>query len=262
MISIRKHIDNFRTRNSDTALSEFRLALIAVGESGQRAVPSLNTELGARLSAIACELESSPSKDVPRRVRERAETELSRWAESALQHHLENERRIIGVVARLAETVGAKDQKFNREIGALASEMISLGEIKDPARIRAAIGEHAESLRSCVDRMAEEGRAAIRRMTTEIEDYRKRLEHAEQIASLDPLTQLANRRTFERYLDNRIAAGSPFSLILIDLNDFKAVNDTHGHLAGDDLLRQIAGELRQHTRLQIVSAAGVGMNSA
>src|SRR4051794_40840738 len=97
MISLRQHIDNFRASvPGDTTLAEFRLALVAIGESSQRAVPSLTTDLGAKLAEIA---QSCATPANAKYARERAQTELFRWADSALQHHLENERKIIGVVA-------------------------------------------------------------------------------------------------------------------------------------------------------------------
>jgi Amt family ammonium transporter len=63
-------------------------------------------------------------------------------------------------------------------------------------------------------------------------------------ASHDELTQLVNRREFERQLDNVIAASrneqSEHCLCFMDLDKFKVVNDTCGHVAGDELLRQLA----------------------
>lgn len=64
---------------------------------------------------------------------------------------------------------------------------------------------------------------------------------------LDPLTALGNRR----HLDDRLAArldahqagGPPFGLLLLDLDRFKSVNDTLGHLVGDDCLREVAASL-------------------
>jgi len=61
-----------------------------------------------------------------------------------------------------------------------------------------------------------------------------------QISRTDPLTGSLNRRGFEERLDaelgESIRAGRPLTLVLIDLDDFKGVNDTHGHAAGDELL--------------------------
>jgi diguanylate cyclase (GGDEF)-like protein/PAS domain S-box-containing protein len=66
----------------------------------------------------------------------------------------------------------------------------------------------------------------------------------QRLASLDSLTQIANRRRFEEYLDQewrRMAReGAPLSLILCDIDFFKTYNDTYGHLAGDECLRQVA----------------------
>jgi diguanylate cyclase (GGDEF)-like protein/excisionase family DNA binding protein len=58
-------------------------------------------------------------------------------------------------------------------------------------------------------------------------------------ARTDDLTGLLNHGTFEEWLRVSVAAGDPFSLVMIDLDDFKAVNDALGHQAGDRLLREI-----------------------
>jgi diguanylate cyclase (GGDEF)-like protein len=67
-------------------------------------------------------------------------------------------------------------------------------------------------------------------------------------ARTDPLTRLSNRRVFEEELDWRLAErgrnGTGFALVLIDLDHFKQLNDTHGHLAGDQALRAVAEVIR------------------
>lgn len=66
----------------------------------------------------------------------------------------------------------------------------------------------------------------------------------EQLARTDALTGLPNRRSWDRTLDlllqSRTAGGHPLSVALVDLDHFKAFNDTYGHAAGDDFLRQFA----------------------
>jgi diguanylate cyclase (GGDEF)-like protein len=59
----------------------------------------------------------------------------------------------------------------------------------------------------------------------------------------DALTGLPNRQLFAERLDAAIAAGEPFTLIYIDLDDFKDVNDQYGHAAGDRLLRSVGHRL-------------------
>lgn len=77
-------------------------------------------------------------------------------------------------------------------------------------------------------------------------------------ASHDPLTGLLNRRFYERALSDAAARlrryGLPFALVLIDLDNFKIVNDRFGHAAGDEALRSIGQELRAVLRAGDVAA--------
>ena len=74
----------------------------------------------------------------------------------------------------------------------------------------------------------------------------------ERQALIDGLTGIANRRQCEEALTTEIAQaerlGSTLTLVLADLDDFKAVNDAHGHAVGDDVLRAFAGVLRATVR--------------
>jgi diguanylate cyclase (GGDEF)-like protein len=70
--------------------------------------------------------------------------------------------------------------------------------------------------------------------------------HREELAELsrtDPLTGCLNRRGFAERLGAELARG-PVALIQLDLNDFKSVNDRHGHAAGDELLRWVGSTLK------------------
>jgi diguanylate cyclase (GGDEF)-like protein len=75
------------------------------------------------------------------------------------------------------------------------------------------------------------------------------LERMQQMAVTDGLTQLANRRSFDRALDRELQRATRtdgrLSVVLLDVDHFKSLNDTHGHLVGDMVLRQIATALRE-----------------
>lgn len=100
---------------------------------------------------------------------------------------------------------------------------------------------------------------AIKTLLTEVDDLRgevsrlkARLAEVETLADRDVLTPLLNRRAFVREL-HRIAAfsaryGSPASLVYLDLDDFKSVNDRFGHAAGDRALKAVARLLMDNTR--------------
>lgn len=73
-------------------------------------------------------------------------------------------------------------------------------------------------------------------------------EKATTTAQTDPLTGLYNRRAFDEYYESYVKTGKQFGLLIIDIDDFKRVNDTYGHQAGDAILIQMGMEIRSNTR--------------
>ena len=73
-----------------------------------------------------------------------------------------------------------------------------------------------------------------------------------RVMTYDGLTQVCNRRTFDATLEREISRsrryGRALSLILFDIDHFKRINDVHGHVAGDAVLRQVAGVVAAHVR--------------
>jgi diguanylate cyclase (GGDEF)-like protein len=73
-----------------------------------------------------------------------------------------------------------------------------------------------------------------------------------ELAQVDALTFLPNRRMIVRELQDEVLRAerynTPFSISVADVDFFKQVNDTHGHIAGDEVLRQVAYQLRDHIR--------------
>ena len=85
----------------------------------------------------------------------------------------------------------------------------------------------------------------------DVSAQRKLAQQLSHQATHDTLTELVNRREFERRLTHLLASASPYAphaLLYLDLDQFKVVNDTCGHGAGDDLLRQISALLRTKLR--------------
>jgi diguanylate cyclase (GGDEF)-like protein/PAS domain S-box-containing protein len=108
-------------------------------------------------------------------------------------------------------------------------------------------------VRDANDRIAEV--SVIARDITDRKRYEERLKH---LADHDPLTDLLNRRRFEEELSRELAHaerhGSRGAVLSLDIDNFKAINDSGGHAAGDALVRKVASTLAQRLRSSDVLA--------
>jgi diguanylate cyclase (GGDEF)-like protein len=93
---------------------------------------------------------------------------------------------------------------------------------------------------------------SFRRLQRELAEQQIQAEVFRRLAMFDPLTGLYNRRFAEQRLKAEIARserkGHPLIVVLIDLNDFKQINDTYGHQSGDTVLKEFAKRLNRATR--------------
>lgn len=99
----------------------------------------------------------------------------------------------------------------------------------------------------------------VKQRTAELEKTNKQLE---KLSHIDPLTGLNNRRSFyENYklqMSNENIIHMPFSVLMIDIDYFKNINDTYGHLAGDDCLRIVGAILKNSVKREFDSVTRYG----
>ena len=83
--------------------------------------------------------------------------------------------------------------------------------------------------------------------------FRFKVKELEDLTALDVLTGLPNRRSLESSLQERLtnleSYGLPFGVVMIDVDSLKPVNDEHGHLVGDELLRMVSRALAGNVRM-------------
>jgi diguanylate cyclase (GGDEF)-like protein len=105
---------------------------------------------------------------------------------------------------------------------------------------------------SATDDALAAARAEVEALRAELAAVNQRLAEVELLADRDALTPVLNRRAFVRELSRTLAFceryGAPASLVFFDMDDFKAVNDVHGHAAGDAALQVVAASLAEHVR--------------
>ncbi len=115
-------------------------------------------------------------------------------------------------------------------------------------RLREGAGQRDNEVRGLVDQLILAAAEAERQIC----EQRARISYLEGLSNSDELTGLLNRRGFQLALGAALARaqrhGETGLLVLCDLDRFKAINDRHGHLAGDCVLRSVAALLRKEIR--------------
>jgi diguanylate cyclase (GGDEF)-like protein len=259
MISLKRYLDSdadaavsasSRVNNerdvASRALAAYASALHAMGGCSIDACPGLGGELKQHLgelsqrltTKISCESLSATDHDVQGRLQD--------WGRQTAQHYQKKSdevKDLLIVMAKTAESVGTRDQRCAGQIRDVTERLTAIASLDDLTQIRASIERSASDLKTSIERMTEDGKAAIDQLRQQVATYRVKLEKAEEIASRDALTGLRNRLCVERLIERNIASGVAFCVAIVDIDGFKKVNDEHGHLVGDELLKQFAKEL-------------------
>lgn len=106
------------------------------------------------------------------------------------------------------------------------------------------------ALEKAIEHLRAENQELLGEMESSMAAYRRQLDEAKALAVEDPVTGLPNRRRLDSEVQAFLGSGVRFSLILLSVHQFKAVNVKHGHKAGDELLRQFGQRLRAQCRVE------------
>jgi diguanylate cyclase (GGDEF)-like protein len=164
---------------------------------------------------------------------------------------------VVGACAQRGETIDVEDTRsypgFVDTLGGTRSELcvpvIHDGEVlavlNAESREPRAFHGQRELLETVADQVA--GMIRVAQLLDNLQKTNAQLRDAyarvEQLSRTDELTGVANRRSFDNWLDEALAAGGPVGLLMIDVDHFKAYNDGYGHVAGDACLQQVSALL-------------------
>ncbi len=240
--------------NLDQALPTLAAVLRALGDNAfETDVPARTAR--ERFGGWADHVEAgAPPPDRPGGARGRQQRD---WA--ALKSFVADRRRaekdyVVTSARELRETLWTFIQRLTT---GFAEDRRSDGHVEGQLRkLRAAVDGPSldvlrrevlgavEEIRRLAEDRAIRSRRDLEASVAELTTLRQELDKARREAMIDPLTQLYNRGAFDEHVGSLAAlrplSGTPSTLMMIDIDRFKAINDRHGHPAGDEVLKALA----------------------
>lgn len=162
-------------------------------------------------------------------------------------------------VSGLQDSVRAAVSSVLSELGHLGSDMSHYSDVLaecgtqlsddiSPAQLQKLVVSLAEETKVAHSR-SQEVETSLTVMASELTDLRAQVNQLSRDSMTDALTQISNRRAFDEALASMSQEserdGTSLCLLLADIDHFKKFNDTHGHLVGDIVLREVAQEMKQ-----------------
>jgi diguanylate cyclase len=177
------------------------------------------------------------------------DTHILAAREQQVQQTCEAFRLLIKDVSQSTQTADARASEYVNSLAQIGRELE--GSIDHPllrTTVQSLIDNTAQ-MRGSVSDLHQQ----LSDSTQRVNELRQALAEAQHQALVDPLTGLANRRGFDNALQATLATDEPESigstcLLMIDIDHFKRINDTHGHLVGDKVIRSVAKALKDSVK--------------
>ena len=158
----------------------------------------------------------------------------------AFERIRERLRFLLEETSHAADTAGAQASHFGQALEGHTARLQQLIDIEAIRNVVAELVTDTQHMCMVTSELSEQ----LKHSASEVQVLTQKLEQAQTEALLDPLTGLNNRRGLERSINESGGTLGGFALLLADIDNFKSINDTHGHLLGDKVLRAVAQVVR------------------
>jgi diguanylate cyclase len=198
------------------------------------------------------------SPERPKRI----ELDFERQKEKILnfidrQHHYiadrENELRdIIDLLSKAMASLDVENREFYCRVYDQSEKMEQITLLGDIKKIKSALQHEVTQMREIVDQKKDQDRRQVQLLAGQVDSLRQELEKTKAKSMTDGLTGAYNRQAFDDTLKDLLVRSrvmnNDLSLLMLDLDDFKKINDTYGHLIGDRVLVAFCQKCRKSIR--------------
>lgn len=248
MISLFKQIED--SENLLAGFRALRKAYLELMRVLHRAALPANPELSAQckeeLDALASQLENAQAAEPIDAARKATLAQFEAIYHSNRAALEERDVALKDVVTSIAEAISGfkgHGERHESNLSLLADEFDALARLDDIPEIRRRLRDQVGKLRETAQEMRHENDKNVQQFASQISTYQQRLETARKETGIDRLTALGSRREAEQRLRALSKQRGPATILLFDIEGFRAINDKYGTLFGDKLLRAFAHSL-------------------
>ena len=220
--------------------------LLAAGGERERA------ELAVKLDQCRALLVADDEAGVARAQSAQCLSRVRDVVSRARQHEQDRRQELASLVALVREaviTLGTEVTGLQDSVEQSAGRFEAIAGLDDPRAIKERLAAEVQTLKQVAVERRQLWETTSRKFSERVETLEKQLITTRNEASIDSLTGVANRRTFDRSMKEWVrSARTRFVLAIIDVDDFKTINDTRGHAAGDQVLIKLAQTLAGSVR--------------
>lgn len=165
----------------------------------------------------------------------------------------ENEfKDIIDILTKAMVTLDTENQVYNEKILRQSEKIEEITLLDDIKKLKKALIQEIEQIRETVRDKQSHDHTKLEFLSRKVINLSAELEKARTESLTDGMTGIYNRKAFDSYISSLVEKNNiskfPFSLLILDIDDFKKVNDAYGHQTGDRVILAIINKCRQNIR--------------
>ena len=159
---------------------------------------------------------------------------------------------IIDILTNAMVSLDAENQEYHQKVLEQSGKIEQITFLDDIKKIKRTLILEIEQMRQTVKKKQSNDNVKLEALAKQVHSLNSQLKKAHTESVTDSLTGIYNRKAFDRQISELVkkntVSRSPFSLLMIDIDNFKNINDIHGHQTGDRVIMAIVNKCRQSIR--------------
>ena len=159
---------------------------------------------------------------------------------------------IIEILTNAMVILDAENQEYHQKILEQSGKIEKITLLNDIKKIKHKLIQEIEQMRQTVKKKQSSDNVKLEALAKQVHALNSQLKQAHTESVTDSLTGIYNRKAFDRQIDacveKNVVSNYPFSVLMMDIDNFKNINDMHGHQTGDRVIMAIVNKCRQSIR--------------